>query len=133
MPSLADMLRPDGTQKKNGWLGPRNRTDGSGMVSTEISVGVPIFGVEQDVPTMVPSLSPEEMALLLGRELSPAEIPDSIIDKAIRHAQIRSAVGLSPFADDNESPVPTRSPGPWRSGHVPQRGMSLAQLLAGMR
>ncbi len=66
---------------------------------------------------MVPSLTAEELrALLLSQ--GPMEIPQSVVDKAQQHAAIRLATGKSPYAGDNESPSPTRSPGPWRDEYV---------------
>jgi len=107
--------RPDGSLKKGGFLGVVNRP--AGGVSTEYSIGMPIFGKETDVPSMVPTLTPHELYFLmtLPRE---QPIPDVVADKARRSAEIRMSTGQSPFAGDNESPSPTRGPGPWADEYV---------------
>lgn len=86
-------LRPDGTKKGNGWLGPLKMKDGS--VMTELTMGVNIDGMETDIPTIVPTLSKQEIDHLLSGK--PAT--DAIVDKAVSHAKMRMAQGFSPYAD----------------------------------
>jgi hypothetical protein len=79
------------------------------------------MGKMTDFPLMVPSLSRSELQQLLT--LREGEWPaDSIYEKAKQHAAIRKSTGRSPFADDNESPTPTRTPGPWADTYVFPRG-----------
>ena len=90
-----DMLRQDGSQKsKQGWLGPIQRDDG--LTMTEYSIGVEINGIETDMPTMVPTLTKEEIETL--RTLPDGEnIPQAIVEKAIDHAMMQIKKGDSPF------------------------------------
>lgn len=83
--------RADGTPKGSGFLGVLKRPDGG--VSTEISVGVNLDGKEIEIPTLVPTLSKEEVDYLLGG----GKPTKTIIDKAVSHAISRMKNGLSPF------------------------------------
>ena len=85
--------RPDGTTKGKGFLGELKRPDGG--ISTEISVGVEIDGKEVEIPTLVPTLSKEEIDYLLEDGKPTKEI----VDKAVAHAKSRMQKGQSPFAD----------------------------------
>ena len=94
--------RTDGSKKGNGFLGvlPIKYPDGSTGVATEYSVGVNMDGQEVEVPTLVPTLTPEETNLMVtdvipGRK----QVPESVMRKAIEHARERIGQGLSPFAD----------------------------------
>jgi len=90
-----DMLRQDGsTKSKTGWLGPIQRDDG--LTMTEYSIGVEIDGDEIEMPTMVPTLTQDEIEIL--RTLPDGEdVPASIVEKAIDHAMMQRAEGNSPF------------------------------------
>lgn len=101
--------------KRNGWLGP---IPVEGGYATEYSMGVPILGKETEIPTLVPGLDPEELKALVNAINTQGQLPDSVVKKAVDHATLRAVLGQSPFAGDNESPVPTRSPGPWRDEYV---------------
>lgn len=95
---MPDNLRPDGTLKGVGFLGPRKRTDG--RTSSEISIGVNIDGKEMDIPTMVPTLDDNEVNWLLSNDISdPKKIPQSIVDKATDFARMRLATGKPVFAE----------------------------------
>jgi hypothetical protein len=98
-----DMYRVDGTIKSlRGFLGPIISYDGKTM--TELSIGMEIDGKETLMPSMVPTLTVEEIEIL--RNLKGGEIdkmPRSIIDKAVQHAIERMRVGRSPFYQDSES------------------------------
>lgn len=96
--------RADGTPKGAGFLGMVRRPDGG--VSTEISVGVEIDGREMEIPTMVPTLTREEVDTLLKTPLPGGEIPESIMRKAEAHARARLAAGKPVFATAQESPPP---------------------------
>ena len=94
--------RTDGSKKGNGFLGvlPIKYPDGSTGVAAEYSVGVNMDGQEVEVPTLVPTLTPEETNLMVtdvipGRK----QVPEPIMRKAIEHARGRIGQGLSPFAE----------------------------------
>ncbi|MBC2712858.1 MAG: hypothetical protein HGJ94_18270 [Desulfosarcina sp.] len=88
--------RADGTPKGKGFLGELKRTDGRGF-STEISIGVNIDGKETEIPTLVPTLSQDEINHLLGG----GEVTKEIAQKATKHAKKRIAEGKSPFLEAN--------------------------------
>lgn len=88
-----DSLRPDGTRKGSGWLGPLEMTDGSGRVMTEYSVGVRVGGREMDIPTLVPTLSREEVNYLRAG----GKPTRAIVEKARAHAEEQIRAGRSPF------------------------------------
>lgn len=97
-------LRPDGTPKGNGFLGPMTNSRGETM--TEYSIGVNIGGKEMDVPTFVPTLTRAEIDTLLN--IGPdTPIPESIVKKAADHARARIAEGKAVFATPEESPKRT--------------------------
>ncbi len=99
------MYRADGSKKSaRGYLGPvENLVQGGTM--TEVSIGVEINGEEMQVPAMVPTLTQEEIDTLANMQLegNAKEIPQSIKDKAIAHAEKRLAAGKSVFYVDGES------------------------------
>ena len=107
--------RLDGTKKGKGFLGILPRPDGG--VSTELSVGVNIDGKETSIPTLVPGLTKEEVDFLLNLEPGDARsIPDSIINKAVKHAKDRMNQGKSPFLE----PTKLVGKGMWEpSPHTP--------------
>jgi hypothetical protein len=88
--------RADGTNKGKGFLGELKRPDGD--VSTEISVGVNIGGKEMEIPTLVPTLTKQEINHLLAG----GDPTEAIIQKAVGHAKTRIAQGKSPFAQPGE-------------------------------
>jgi muramidase (phage lysozyme) len=92
--------RPDGTKKGRGYLGEIQRPDGS--VMTEYSVGVDFDGKERDIPTLVPTLSGDEIETLRNLQ-DGAPIPQSIMDKAVTHARQRIAQGLDPFQSEADT------------------------------
>jgi len=92
--------RADKTRKGQGFLGPLKRPDGT--ISTEISIGVSFDGKETQIPLIVPTLTPKEMDVLLAIPLDEDfndVVPQSIVDKAVRHAKKRLKANKSPFAD----------------------------------
>ena len=97
-------LRADGTKKGTGYLGVLNRPDGG--VSSEISIGVEIDGKEVEIPSIVPTLTSEEVNYLLNNptdeNLWKTEIGKRIMDKAYDHAMMRMNKGLSPFYQEGE-------------------------------
>lgn len=95
-------LRVDGTKKGPGFLGTLKRPDGK--VSTELSIEVSIDGEEMLIPSLVPTLTPGEIDLLL----SGSRPTNEIINKAVEHAEGRKEGGLGFF---RESPkYNTREP-----------------------
>jgi len=97
-PNAADpsWKREDGTQKGMGFLGPLKFKDG--RTSTELSIGVNFDGKQREIPSLVPTLTREEIQHLLdGNGPTPA-----IVDKAVAHARQRMTVGKDVFAVPGE-------------------------------
>jgi len=95
-------LRPDGTPKGNGWLGvlPVTYPDGKTGVATEYSVGVKIGGKDVIIPTLIPTLTPEEQKLMLESVIpQKGKVPQAILMKAVEFAAERLRQGLSPFKE----------------------------------
>lgn len=88
--------REDGTNKGLGFLGKIEMNDGS--VMTEMSIGVKIDGKETLIPSIVPTLSKEEIDHLAKG----GKVTDAIVKKAVTHAKSRMKDGLSPFATKEE-------------------------------
>lgn len=87
-----DLIRFDGTKKSmKGYLGPQTSKSGKTMSEYEVD----------GIPTLVPGLSKKEIEFL-KTEPNPADIPDSIMNKAIEHADKRRKEGKSPFYQDGE-------------------------------
>lgn len=99
--------RQDGTQKGRGFLGPIDLPDGG--VATEYTTqsdAVTVNGQRIDFPTLVPTLTPQEIEIMRS-DIIPNQkpIPEPIMKKAIQHANSRLANGLSVFADQ-AAPAP---------------------------
>jgi len=93
-------MRPDGSAKGHGFLGVLGgRGKNKGQAMTEFSVGVEIDGQQMDIPTLVPTLTPNEINMVLNGKLS-----ESIVQKAAEHARLRMAQGQGVFADPNFKP-----------------------------
>ena len=88
--------RADGTMKGNGYFGPLKMPDG--RVATEIGVGVNFDGKEVEVPSLVPTLTRQEVDYLVGGGKPTPEI----VKKAADHAVQRMKAGKSPFAQEGE-------------------------------
>ena len=100
----ADMYRADGSIKsEQGFLGPVQNAV-SGKTMTELSIGIEINGREMQVPSMVPTLTPEEIEILRTNDFEgrAKDIPESIMRKAKEHAEMRIEQGLDPFYQDGE-------------------------------
>ena len=92
--------RPDNTKKGLGYFGELERPDGTGVM-TEYSIGVPIHGKEMDIPTLVPTLTPEEVQHILNIKEG-ERIPRSIVNKAIDHAHKRIKEDKPVFATEKD-------------------------------
>lgn len=91
--------RNDGTPKGRGYLGQVRNARGE--VMTELTVGVNMDGKETEIPTLVPTLTAEEVTYLKMLDLDKGErIPDQILEKAVQFAEGRRAQGLPVFADE---------------------------------
>ena len=110
---LEDMTRLDGTKKSaTGFKGPiTNNVDGSTM--TEVSVNFDDvknpYSNKNLIPIIVPTLTDEEISMLQDMEIegNAKNIPQSIKDKAISHANVRLESGLNPFYQDGEEETDT--------------------------
>ncbi len=83
--------RPEGAEKGRGYLGEIKTPQGYNM--TEYSIGVDFGDGEQEIPTLVPTLTPEEVEMVRREQLN-----DAIVRKAQEYALARRRLGLSPFA-----------------------------------
>ena len=90
--------RNDGTKKGDGWLGPIDL--GNGDVATEFtsqSKSVKVDGKQIDFPTLVPTLTPEEVETMKDVIRSNKEIPKEIMQKAVDHAKKQLSEGKPVF------------------------------------
>lgn len=97
-------LRHDGkTQKGNGYFGELPLPGGKGY-ATEVSIGIDLDGKGKDteIPALVPTLTQKEIDAVLRAMAGDGEIPQSVYQKAIKHAKERISEGKSPFASDDE-------------------------------
>jgi hypothetical protein len=85
--------RNDGTNKGTGYLGVLTRPDGK--VSTELSIGVNIDGKETEIPSLVPTLTKQEVDYMLSGQKPTKQI----VQKAVDYAKERKKKGLSPYAN----------------------------------
>lgn len=95
--------RNDGkTYKGSGWLGEIPVKGGG--VATEYTVGVQIDGKEIDIPTLVPTLTKDEVSQMVNDIIPNSKpVPDAIMEKAAAHAKKRLSEGKSVFANDGEA------------------------------
>jgi hypothetical protein len=84
-------VRDDKTLKGHGWLG--NISNNKKNKITELSIGVNLGGKEYLIPSIVPTLSKQEIDWL-GFGNNPT---NSIIDKAVNFAVFRLKNGQNPF------------------------------------
>ena len=98
---------PSGRVKGKGYLGELQRSDG--RVSTELSIGVNLDGEEVEIPSIVPTSTPEELEYLLNTNPSPdmwkTPIGSQIVSKAVDFAKQRRVQGKSPFAQKGEQVI----------------------------
>ena len=94
------MFRRDGSRKSNkGFLGQVIRDDGG--VMTEYSIGVQIDGKEVEIPSLVPTLTADEIEFLRTKP-DDIKIPKAIQQKAVANALPLLKAGKSPFYQDSE-------------------------------
>ena len=105
------MRRADGSKKSaRGFLGPVTNY-ASGKPMTEFSTDMNWQGKKIEIPTMVPSLSDQEIEYMRGMKegegwrLSESEIERTIINKAKSHARERLEKGKNPFYQDGEEKI----------------------------
>jgi hypothetical protein len=92
-----------GPPKGVGYYGELQRPDGN--ISGELGMGRQA-GAHNEIPTMVPGLSPQEMSVMLSTpegQRYPDSVRNSIRDKAESHAAFRELNGQSPWAGINDS------------------------------
>ena len=89
--------------KGPGWLGAL-KVPGKPDTATEYSVGIEINGKEVDVPSLVPTLTTQEVQQTLEAASKGIMPPDSVIRKATEFAAQRIAAGKSPFAGPGDAP-----------------------------
>lgn len=87
------------TPKGLGFLGPLRRDDGD--VMSEYSIGVKIGGKETEIPTLVPTLTKQEVQKILSMK-DGDKLPESIVQKARAHAEGRLKEGRDLFAGPGE-------------------------------
>jgi hypothetical protein len=94
--------RPDGSTKGNGWLGVLKTPKGLDVSEFSISMDGVIGG--KDFPSLVPTLTREEVKQVLAKADDPKGQPplsQSIKQKAAAWAKKQVAQGKSPFAGDD--------------------------------
>jgi hypothetical protein len=97
-PNDPSWYRQDGTLKGMGFMGPLKFKDG--RTSTELSIGVNLGGKQTEIPSLVPTLSQQEIDhLLSGGRPTP-----EIVNKAVEHALQRQRAGLPVFATPQDWP-----------------------------
>ncbi len=114
--------------KRNGWLG---QIPVEGGYATEYSIGR-----EGEMPSIVPTMTDEQLRRLKSLMRYEGQPFPNDIDKTAKDwAATRLATGQSPFAGDNESPTPTRPPGPYSDEYVTENPSAgrLNALLASFR
>jgi hypothetical protein len=97
--------RPDGSSKGMGFLGVFKTPSGQDV--SEYSVGVNIGGKEMDVPSLVPTLTSDEVQATLKAANDQKPPPQSVIEKAAAYAKQRIAQGKPVFAQDGEQQLRT--------------------------
>lgn len=100
-PSYGYGFRYDSADPKGlGFLGPLQRPDGSGVMG-EYSVGQMINGQQTEFPSIVPTLTKDELLAILNAQQG-QPLPESVMRKARAFAEQRMAQGLKPFAQTGE-------------------------------
>lgn len=119
----SDEYRLDRTKKGPGFLGTLKRPDGK--VSTELSIGVNVDGKEIQIPSLVPTLTKEEINSLLAN----GPMTDAIVKKAVEHAKQRMASGKSPFLEPSRRTFSTEEVFSEPSPEEPSVGGEIGQII----
>jgi len=95
--------------KQAGYFGEIPLQDGN--VATEYSVGQDINGKSVEMPSIVPTLSAEEIDMVKRSAMDGSRLPDSVYQKAMAHAKQRISNGQSPFwgIPEKTQPMPARN------------------------
>lgn len=99
--------RTDGTPKGLGYFGKLPRIDDKTIFSTELEISVDVGGRELSLPLLVPTLTKQELDVVLSTS-DITKIPDTIVNKAIKHGLNRIKQGKSPFAGPTEQQTPPK-------------------------
>ena len=95
-------VRHDGMGAKGrGFFGLLQTPDGD--QATEYSIGANVGGMEMEIPSIVPGMTPEQLQVVLG-----GNVPPDVARLAVMNALMRQQSGKSPFA----SPTELRYPAP---------------------
>lgn len=102
-PPRKDEIREDETLKAQGYFGPIKHASGASSTELSIGYGEPTSRAythksDRLYPSMVPTLSREELDAVVGGE----DWPESVYDKARAYGEQRLAQGKSPFAKPGE-------------------------------
>lgn len=94
--------REDGTNKGLGYFGMIPRTDDPSLKSSELSYSYNINGKDILMPAIVPTLTREELNLLLSGQPPNKAMEDKMVD----HAMQRIRAGKNTFAQPGEQIAP---------------------------
>jgi len=92
------------TPKSSGYFGEIPLQNGS--VATEYSVGQDIDGKNVEMPSIVPTLTKEELGHVMRSAETGSPLPNSVYEKSLAHAKDRISKGQSPFWQIPESYTP---------------------------
>jgi hypothetical protein len=92
-------IEPESREKGKGFLGELELPNGS--VATEYTIGTTdVTGEELEIPTLVPTLTKEEIDLMVNDIIPNRKpVPKAIFQKAIAHAKKRIKEGKSVFKE----------------------------------
>jgi len=105
-------VRHDGSgAKSSGYMGA---LPAAGGVATEYSIGVDIGGQPVEVPSIVPTLTPDELRSVLSGQMT-----EGVARKAREYALARVNAGRSPFAGPQELRSAPGAVMPFKGGAIP--------------
>ena len=78
----------------------------NGDYATEYSVSQNIDGKNVEMPSIVPTLTKEELGHVMRSSATGSPLPNSVYDKSLAHAKDRISKGQSPFWQIPESYTP---------------------------
>lgn len=119
-----------GPPKGLGYFGPLTRPDDPNTVMSEYSLNGDINGKPTEYPSIVPTLSKDELTSILNsKEGQP--LPQSVLQKAQAYATQRVNAGQSPFAEWGEQQMDIYPDLPRQA--VSPSGIALPTALAGLK